>query len=384
MKTIEAISVLCDKIARRGWRWFWVRLGEKLVDPTSRIGGVAGPAVHGLRKLRAPAQPGRSSSAAKTLFLFYDLQVLPITFNAIDDLAAAEIIRRRRGLDDIQVVIVPGRHDGLRWEDEEYDSIVNRDVRYWRLHNIVIAAFALLPRCTGYTLCSSRAEAADLLAARVRHVYPAGYTEALPVATSRRPVMEWARAGEPVFPVLTSTPEALRLVQARLEVVAGGRRVIVITLRNYGYGPQRNSRTEEWAAFARSLDPSRYVVIFVPDTEAALGPTPDALRDFPIMPEAAFNLQLRMALYELAWLNMALMHGPMELCWYNEKCRYIILQIVDSSPQTSRAVLLAEGYDIGGQLPWAKPYQKWVWKPDRLEVLQRHFRDMESLLERLD
>jgi hypothetical protein len=108
---------------------------------------------------------------------------------------------------------------------------------------------------------------------------------------------------------------------------------------------------------------------------------PEALKDSVMMPEVAMNLQLRMALYECAWLNMANMHGPMELCWYNERCRYIIFQAVDTAPQTSRAAIEAEGYVVGEQLQWATPLQRWVWEGENAENLRSNFSDMEKLIE---
>jgi hypothetical protein len=372
---IARVMLVRAKIAERGWRWFWLRLSEHLVHPRSPLAALARPLLRRLAARRG------SRSMSGTLFLFYDLQVAPLTFNFIETLAAAEMTRRRLGLADIYVAVVPGRNDGLRWEDADYAAVVDRANRQWRLHNIVVAAAPLLPSCRGYMLCASREQAAELARGWARHVFPAGYSVAFPVPLMIREVMDRARAGERVFPCLATPREAMRLMRRRLEALAQGRRAVVITLRGYGYMPQRNAKIEAWAEFARALDPERYVPVFVRDTERTPDPLPEALRDFAVIPEVALNLQLRMALFECAWLNMALMHGPMELCWFNERCRYLIFQSVDSAPQTSREAIAREGYELGGQLPWALPLQRWVWEPDDLEVLQRCFREMERVIE---
>jgi hypothetical protein len=383
--TSKMIVTVWRKIRERGWRWFWLRVAEKTVHPHSAVGRYVNPIVARAQKLR----PGLMSSGAsrqiapmsRTLFLFYDLQVAPITFNVIDDLIAAELMRRRLNLADIHVVIVPGRNEGLRWEDAEYDVAVDRATRYWRLYNIVIASFPLLPSCSGYTLCSSRQQATDIQRAWSAAVYPEGYTVALPVPPLRRLLTERARAGEKVFPGFVTPTEAMRFMRRRLEVLCGARRPVVLTLRGYGYMPQRNAQPEIWAEFARSLDPERYIPIFVPDTHAIPEPIPEVLKGFAMMPEVAVNILLRMALYECAWLNMANMHGPMALCWYNERCRYVIFQAVGTAPQTSREALETDGYVLGEQLPWATSLQRWVWEKESVDNLRYHFAEMEKLIE---
>jgi hypothetical protein len=289
--------------------------------------------------------------------------------------------RRRLRLSDIYVVFVPGHNDGLRWEDADYAAIIDRANREWRLYNILVSAIPLLPSCRGHMLCASREQAAEVQSGWAHHIFPEGYNVSWPVRSLLRELMERTRHGEQVFPCLSASPEAMRLMRRRIDPIAEGRRLVVITVRGYDYMPQRNGRIENWAAFARSLDPSRYLPIFVRDTERTPDPVPEVLRGFTLIPEVALNLQLRMALFECAWLNMALMHGPMELCWFNERCRYLIFQSVDSAPQTSQEAIRREGYELGSQLPWALPLQRWVWEPDDLDVLRRCFQEMETALE---
>lgn len=375
---VSKLRLVRAKIAERGWRWFWLRVSEHLVHPASPLAFLIRPLVRGI-SMRGAAHAFDSMSA--TLFLFYDLQVAPLTFNFIETLAAAEMARRRLGLSDIYVVIVPGRNEGLRWEDADYAAIIDRANREWRLHNILLGALPLLPSCRGHMVCASREQAAEIQSWWGHHIFPEGYNVSWPVPPLLRELMERARRREQVFPCLSAHPEAMRLMRRRIDPIAQGRRLVVITVRGYDYMPQRNGQIENWAAFARSLDPARYLPVFVRDTERTPDPVPEVLKDFTLIPEVALNLQLRMALFECAWLNMALMHGPMELCWFNHRCRYLIFQSVDSTPQTSREAIQREGYELGRQLPWALPLQRWVWEPDDLDVLQRCFLDMESALE---
>ena len=376
-----------ERIAKRGWRWLFRRLWEKFSDPADSLGRYFHPVVvvlgtaASLPRQLMPECLGRVRSRhPDTLFLFYDLQVEPVTYNVVDAMVGAELRRRELGLADIYVVIVPGLKNGLRWEDADYEARVDYDARIWRLHNIVIPVLSLLPSCRGYSFCSSRAQAQQISERQALHVHPEGYSVSVPFASRRRLVMDRARVGGAVFPLIKSPVEAERMIRSRLEPFVQRRRPVVITLREYNFSPERNSQLSAWVEFAHTLDPKRYAVIFVPDTAALAGPEKAVLSDFMVLYDVALNVQLRMALYEYAWLNMAVVHGPTELCWYSERCRYLLFMMVDTAPQTSIALLEADGFEVGGQLPWAKPWQRWVWEPDDASVLKTRFAEMERIL----
>jgi hypothetical protein len=104
-----------------------------------------------------------------------------------------------------------------------------------------------------------------------------------------------------------------------------------------------------------------------------------------IVLDAAFwNLSLRMAVYELAWLNMAIMHGPMELCWYNEKCRYVVFIPIGAAPQCSPEALREQGHEIGVDFRFSKPYQRLVWEADTLGTVDREFAAIRPIIEELE
>jgi hypothetical protein len=127
------------------------------------------------------------------------------------------------------------------------------------------------------------------------------------------------REGDKVWPMLNAGAAARRYVKSYLDKIAGRRLPLVISMRNYGCAPKRNSRTADWIAFADRCDRARFVPI--------LCQTPRWRSQWSrrIWGDAAcWNLEMRMALYETAWLNMGVMHGPLELCWLNENASYLI------------------------------------------------------------
>lgn len=330
--------------------------------------------------IRGPRGSGTSAWGDDSLVFFYDLETSPITFDFTSYLAAADVERRLRGLSCLNVVFVLGRYGGVRQELPDYDAAVDRDARLWRFHHMLLPMLALLPSVCGYAVCGTRNQAEALMPADPASLYPSDYRVFLPRQPSKRVIHDHARHGVPIWPLLRATQRGRHFVGEFLRREASGRRTIVITLRNYDYTPQRNSRNEDWIAFADSLDPSVYAAIFVHDSETAMRRPPGDFSRHIVCEAATWNLELRMALYEAAWLNMALMHGPSELCWYNEQARYLFFLTLGSAGVTTAEAIQENGHRIGVDLDFAKPYQRIVWEPDRLDVLQRAFAEMEALL----
>jgi len=214
-------------------------------------------------------------------------------------------------------------------------------------------------------------------------VFPSDYEPALPVFPSSRPCLEAARAGEREIAVLRATPERLRNVDAWLAARGlADRRLVTITLRGYSYMPVRNSNLDAWVGFAQGLDRKRYAVVFVPDTDQTIEGIPAELHAFPLLPEAAWNVGLRMALYQRAYLNLGVNNGPMGLCWLNRTTPYATLKMAPAGvPQTTLEYFNTLGFEAGQSLPFATPAQKLVWEDDTRDAIERVFADLVATIE---
>jgi hypothetical protein len=317
-----------------------------------------------------------------TLYAFYDLEVAAITYDASWFAVDADLARRRRGLAGVHFVIVPGRKNGLREERAAYEAAVDAGSRMWRLHNVVIPVLSMVPAANGYTVLPSRAAAKWFRAAVGDRVYPDYYEPSLPVAHHPADVLEAGRSGAGTIGILRCPPQAAKYVERWAQTRLRGRRLVTITLRQYPFMPARNSNLSAWAVFARSLDPARYLPVFVLDTEHTLEPPPAVIEDFEIFREASWNVWLRMALYESAYLNLGVNNGPLFMAALNESVRLLVFKMVTSEvPQTDAAFLQQLGFEIGGQLPFASPFQKLVWTDDTPEVIAKEFESMVAVID---
>ena len=377
-------ALLIDKLRAGGLAWLATRLREEWVLPRT----AAGQTLHrGVRAL-GRAVTGISTSTAKErgsddlLYAFYDLAVAPVTYDFLWFLVGAELERRRRGLGSLHVVIVPGVVGGLRRESPEYERHVGPPARLARIDSILVPACALLPSVAGMTVASTREQADRLIHLAGEAVFPRRYEPALPTYPGPQEPLRAARQEGIGVAALRATKGELERVDRWLATQGCTGRILVITLRHYDYTPERNSNISGWVKFAHRLDRTQYCPVFVPDATQCLDGTAPELAGFRVFTEASLVLGLRMALYERAYLNLGVNNGPMGLCWLNERTRYITFKILsDAAPNTSPEYMRLLGFEVGASLPFATPWQQWIWEDDTLDVIERNSAAMLSRLE---
>jgi hypothetical protein len=376
---LSGLPLLAAKLRSGGLTWAWERLCDEVRLP--RTG--PGQALH--RAARAVTWAGRTppASASDILYSFYDLGVAPVSHDFLWFLVGAELERRRRALNGVHVVIVPGPRAGLRKETAELEAALDPVARRARVFGLLVPACACLPSLAGVTVASSREHAACWVATAGDAVFPARYEPALPRYPGPQEPLRAAREERTQIAALRAAPADLQSAGAWLAVHRRDRRVVTITLRGYGYLPERNSNISAWSAFAKRLDPAQFSVVVVPDTAQCFGGIPYELAGLPMFREAAVMPGLRMGLYEHAYLNLGVNNGPMGLCWLNERTRYITFKILNgAAPQTSAEYMRFLGFEIDRSLPFATQWQQWVWEEDDLDTIDAAFRAMVSRIEK--
>ena len=316
------------------------------------------------------------------LYAFYDLQVTPISYDASWFAVLAERERRKKGLQKIHFIVVPGTKDGMREERKAYEVAVPTKARIWRLYNIVMPILRHVPSFSGLSILPSRAAAGPMLDAAKNHVYPEFYETILPTAHWPGELLEdvpeynWQRHRQDgsEIGILKSSPQGMEYIARWLQKRLHGRHLVTITIRNYNFMPKRNSNLESWALFANRLDSKKYLPVFVLDTEETLDLTPPVLNGCEVFYAASWDLALRMALYESSYLNLGVNNGPLFMCILNARTRVLIFKILTSGvPQTSEEFVSSVGFKIGKQLPFSTPFQRLVWEDDSLEAIEREF-----------
>lgn len=320
--------------------------------------------------------------AGDILYCIYDLNVARATYDILGFLCLCECERIARNLKGIHIVIVNA-------SDNEFNQsrwvIQNTQEHSWRVDQILVQSCSLLTHCVGVSKTANRNEVTKLLAS-VNHIFPSQYTEENPVIEYEFDLLFERVRNNQEIAHLKANPEALKFVRQYLQQLnTQNKKVVTVSLRESSNKPLRNSNTEEWKKFLRSLDKSRYFPVLVPDTENAFIEAYEEWAEFNCFSVAAFNVQIRMALYELSYINLGVNNGPTHLCALNPDCRYIMYkQIVENYPHSSKQSFIDRGFEIGGAFPGARPWQKFVWEDDCFEVISKHFFDLVSLIDAIN
>lgn len=267
---------------------------------------------------------------------FYDLSVSPYSYDFVQFLAVA------KGLGCTHTVFVPG--------ERAYQKCSPAEQKY-RMQNLLLP----LAKLAGdVTICNTRDEARE----EGQATYPFGYTVDNP--THGHMLGQLLKAGRARW--LKASKEANSTVREFLD----GRVIATITIRESKIKPLRNSNIREWIKVGRWLMESGYYPVFIPDTD-----NQETDFGYDSYPLASRDVDVRLALYDHAQLNLGINNGPMSLCW-GTKTPYLIFKMHgESYPETSEAFLKANGLHVGSQFPWAGKNQRIVWEDDTAENIIR-------------
>ena len=75
--------------------------------------------------------------------------------------------------------------------------------------------------------------------------------------------------------------------------------------------------------FCQVIRSRRILPIVIRDAEKITEETPKELDGITQFPEAVFNMELRIALYELSYICMFVSNGPAEIGFYNKNISYL-------------------------------------------------------------
>lgn len=314
------------------------RVQQKFLAPSNWL-------ARALRRIYCLFVPNRSilSNGNDDRLLFvYDTLLNPVTFDFLHYMYYADWLRRRAGKAHIDILLV-SRSNLANSREESYVAAVGSDNIDWRLTNLIIPLSRLFTSVGGVYILDQK-EGFEVVK-RYRSVHPEGYGYASPKTAIVRLVDV---PGLNYLPVLTVCDTARKIVEAYFPV-ADNRRIVTITLRTYDYMSSRNSDVASWVDFASELDPLKYRVIFVPDASMHGVATFVNINKFEIFDSACWNIELRAALYQRAWMNMGVACGPLAISGLMEK----VCTVMIDHPLNYPAAYL-EGWRASGSVPAGK------------------------------
>lgn len=362
--------MLIKKIQNKGFSWFANRLKMELRNPTKQISKAPINFILGARKKISKLFIEDIND--ELLYLIYDLQICDITYSFAMMLVDAEFEAKKQGRKGFVVVVVPRSTSlPLDWGFIEYDSVIDGHSKLWRLQNIIMPLITLSPFCRGTYVLPRRDDVFKFV--KNHEVYPYLY-DGVNLRAPYDPVLRYKKLDQPnLVEGLRALPQGLRYVQDWLEVNRIQTPVVTITIRSQLFDTGRNSDIEEWSKFVSYLSVSGYHAVIIPDTDNAFGKE-SAFEGASIFRECSWNMGLRAAIYETAFLNFFVPNGCTDLAVFNPHCSYICMNMLPvGSSVTTEQAYEAVGHKIGDNYKFATDQQRLCWKPDTFENIKAEF-----------
>jgi hypothetical protein len=275
----------------------------------------------------------------------YDLRHAPVTFDFGIYLALADCARQLLKRDSLDITIRAGEYRQATPRDKETPE----SEKEWRIHNILLPCTAILPTVR-----------------RVSVRYDDGGPYDFPLNQRTpylaRDVLKYHQRG--------ADPKVFKAPEHAKTIVKRDKPYVTLTLRESKHFPERNIDILEWAKFAQHLGDADRVVV-IPDAESPDLPEarfPEFCEDLP----AAFNLSLRLALYEGAQMNFCSSNGPTALMFYSH-CPVIQFDQLRGGTFSAQQWAGLNGFPVGQQHPWSNPNQLMTWTDSTFVTLKEAF-----------
>jgi hypothetical protein len=331
--------------------------------------------VHKLRVFNCNDHLLTSVRSEDVLYVVYDLSYFPATFDAVTFAIHAEIERSKRNKKYIHLLVIPNQ--------PEHETGIAINVMHdqhdidWRVNNIVIPTFQLLKNTIGASKLSCRSEARFILNDQ-KAIFPDDWDVA---GTKKLPreleLIKFRRDYGPLC-FFEAPPQARKVVDQYLNNRAKGKKIVVITLREYTDQPKRNSRIEDWARFVKNLDLNLYHPVIVPDTNAIFSKSLSFFNGADVFEIAALNLHIRYALFERAFLAMGVSNGPVYLQNFLGSLNSVVFQhVIEEYPATTIEVIEKNGRKFGEHSPY-RSHDKQItfWGVDTYENIKKCFNEV--------
>ena len=363
MKKIKMIKKIKDK----GLRWLLWRLKSEIRNPTNLYFKII---VDNMLHLRmSVTRPLIRKECDDLLYAIFDMECAPITFNIAEFLVGAELESRNINKNGFVVVVVPLEKEPL-YENEKYESVVDSASKSWRFQNIVLPLISLSSSCKGIHILPRRKDVE--LYVRNFDIYPDNYNSKNIRYTDVRKFNR--KLDRPnMFEGLRATKQGLRYVDKWIKSNNINKPIVTITIRSYGYDKARNSNLDAWSRFSTYLDGSGYFPVIIPDID---GDDVDQkyFTDGYIYKEPGWNVMLRMALYERAYLNFFVAHGPADLARFNPKCSYIAMNLFPEGCAVDiKESIKQAGFFAGPNYKFKTKNHKLVYETDSYENILSEF-----------
>lgn len=313
---------------------------------------------------------------------FLDLDSVAMTYNVFEFLELAEHELIFKGCSSAEIVVLTSSRNFLSvYETTEYAKTFGSASREWRLWNIIIPAISLYPYFKKISITKDRTKVSEYK--RDVIIFPENYHPSLIKEIDVKKLYTHYLISPDKLRGITVPFAAKEQIGKFIEKYKLNQsKIVTVTIRAQQYDPARNTNLEAWNDLATWLDSHKFKLVVVPDADSLYSIPYERYANLSplIKKEFCFNIQLRAALYETAFINFFVNNGPSILSTFNRKSSYVIMNFLsEGSVVTNKDQLKALGHlKYEDRLPWAKNNQKICRHPESLDTLIDQFKSFLS------
>ncbi len=321
----------------------------------------------------------------RRLLAIYDFTSRPFTFDTSTFLINAELQRRKRGLEKIDVAFVA--HASDPGSSGTTNAYINKDNFRHYLHNFAIEMTRLFDSVGSIFVFDNRRLFIDFFSKFKEEyfIFPEDYNPLKLMSitdkfTHRIPFHLWINSAEeakrdPTLLCLTPPKEQINIVRKWILRNIYPNIPITITLREWGAFSWKNNNVPEWQKLIDSYKDTNIKFIVLRDYYKIYDEQVLSGSNIIYYNEPLLMFSLRAALYQECVLNLFCVGGCIQMVKFNRKSNYIIFKVPANAPGGSaedakKDIWAQERLRPGDNLQGSTKYQKYVWEPDTFEIMK--------------
>jgi len=316
----------------------------------------------------------------RRLLAIYDFTNYPFTFDISTFFINAELQRRKRGLDKIDVVFMAHASD----PGPSKDTYANKDNFRHYLHNLALEITRLFDSVGSIFVFDNRRLFIDFFSKFKSEyfIFPEDYNPSnVCRIVNRCPrAYKWINSAETAkrdstLLCLTPPREQVSIVQKWITKNIYPSIPITITLREWDYLSWRNNNIPEWQKLIDSYKDTNIKFIVLRDYYKIYNDPVLLGQNVVYYNEPLLTLSLRAALYQECALNLFCVNGCQTVARFNRKSHYIIFNVPSSPPgenskDAEKDIWARQRFRPGEDFHGSTKYQKYIWHPDTFEVMK--------------
>lgn len=291
------------------------------------------------------------------LHVYYDTRLAPVTFDFATFLVNAEAHSQLVGTTSIYLYIIAPKFRMMSTRDVEYDDAE----KTWRVHHILGQLPRVLPSVKRTILQRDSFNQISYPNYPVDYPPLQGSKNKFPYFASQ--VIKNYRSGLNVQPFRASE-HAKFLARS----VTRGHSYTTISLRTSKFQTTRNSNLDAWYQVYSRLTQAGKTVWVIPDFEDMLNDRKALQYDWKLAEFSAYDLDLRLALYEDAEDNLAVNNGVCSLLNFS-LAPHKVFKIETQGIQATEAASILQlwGAEPGQTPEIFQDNQRWIWQEDTFD-----------------